>query len=81
MPINTTIFRYIDEVRENASSLKSAVEGARGRWNDGNYERIAFSSATYILSEADTYASSVRGDAQMIYNNMQSIESIINNLN
>ena len=71
---------YIEEVRSNASSLNSAVQNAKRDWYDANYKCIAEATADYIHSEAESFCSAAQSDAQMIYTDLLSIETIINNL-
>ncbi len=80
MIFSNIIFSYIDEAQSNASSLSSAVEQARSDWDDGCYESIAAFTADRILSDANSFCGSVRSDAQMVYTDMMSIETIINDL-
>jgi len=80
MAISTRIFAYIDEVRTVASTLNSVVSHARSDWYDGNYERIAEATASQIVSDANSFCGSAQSDAQMVYNDMVTIETIINDL-
>lgn len=78
--ISNRIFTYIDDVQDNASHLHGIVEAVRDRWDDVNYENIAQATASRILSEAQSYCSTAKNDAQMIYNDIMHIQTIINDL-
>ena len=80
MNVSNRIFSYIDEVGTNASSLSSAVASVRGDWKDANYEHIAEATASRIQSEANAFCSNAMSDAQMVYHDMMSIQTIINDL-
>ena len=80
MNISNRIFAYIDDIQNNASELNRKVASAKERWDDVNYENIAEATASRILSDAQAFCSTARNDAQMMYNDIQNIQSIINDL-
>lgn len=80
MNISNRIFGYIDDIQNNATELHRMVASAREGWDDINYERIAQATASRILSDAQSFCSTATNNAQMMYNDIQNIQSIINDL-
>lgn len=80
MTISTRLLSLIEELRQNAANLSSFVAHARETWDDVNYERIAETTADYIFHETESACSTMETDAQMVYHNMMTIQTIINEL-
>ena len=80
MNISNRIFTYIDDIQNNATDLHNMVASAKEGWDDINYERIAQATASRILSDAQTFCSSATNIAQTMYNDIQNIQFIINDL-
>ena len=80
MNVSTRILSLIEELRQNASTLCSYVASARDTWDDVNYERIAEATADHILHETESACSSMQADAQMAYQNMMTIQRIMNEI-
>lgn len=80
MNISNRIFGYIDDIQNNATELHRMVASAREGWDDVNYERIAQAAVSRILSDAQSFCSTATNNAQMMYNDIQNIQSIINDL-
>lgn len=80
MMVSTRILSLIEEFRQNAANLSSFVAYARETWDDVNYERIAETTADYIFHETESACSTMQTDANVVYRDMMTIQTIINEI-